>query len=470
MMQYHIKPQSLGRSKPTQRIAVLGVLLMGLMGISLPAVAADEPWATLVGICANDTWISGEGSGQPKKTDGKLKRNICLQKVFGLAKIDPAIKTSDTCNPFTTVGGFKITDCNDELLKSLNLSEVRLNRTAFEDGVCSFVTVEDRVDDCKAEIKKLPDSLFLASSPSAASAPVSETQSSINEKLKSSATDKDNASTAESIDQKTQTYIDAAVKKSREDETNGLSWLSLIISLLALGAVFYSRHTQTHTNTLQSTGQAAPISQIPQKPITQPNQNLGLTLGQQQQISRLIEEQLKLQQQGLLAKLKQEIDSKLEEAIPIIPIQPITIVDTFKAIQPDVILTPQQPSPVKQPPEKLVTADLQQLLSLYQTWAKDSRGMISLKDWLPPPINEKLERLGYQICCWKAGREVDLMIVDTSPPTATKAVGIIRIQDKQGYAYCLTKTHSVAQIWQAQTWYKVTQQGEQLQQIAEISV
>ncbi len=260
------------------------------------------------------------------------------------------------------------------------------------------------------------------------------------------------------------------MKKALEDEKNGLSLLSLVISLLALGAVFYSRHTQTHTNMLQSTGQAAPISQIPQKPITQPNQNLGLTLGQQQQISRLIEEQLKLQQQGLLAKLKQEIDSKLEEAIPIIPIQPITIVDTFKAMQPDVILTPQQPSPVKQPPEKLVTADLQQLLSLYQTWAKDSRGMISLKDWLPPPINEKLERLGYQICCWKAGREVDLMIVDTSPPTATKAVGIIRIQDKQGYAYCLTKTHSVAQIWQAQTWYKVTQQGEQLQQIAEISV
>ncbi|MBK6757660.1 MAG: hypothetical protein IPG70_08605 [Moraxellaceae bacterium] len=44
MMQYHIKPLSLGRSKPTQRIAVLGVLLMGLMGVSSPVVAADEPW------------------------------------------------------------------------------------------------------------------------------------------------------------------------------------------------------------------------------------------------------------------------------------------------------------------------------------------------------------------------------------------------------------------------------------------
>lgn len=457
MMQYHIKPLSLGRSKPTQRIAVLGVLLMGLMGVSSPVVAADEPWATLRSICANNIDFYPNAGN----------RKTCLKNVIELASMQSAYIAKSSkdgnCNPY--IGDISSIDaCTNELLSVLSKSQANPDKAVVIEKVCIPEVVKQQ-DACKAKVNNLSfqlkgSALTLVTQPStevivknrdSPTTSVAELQTKIN-------------------DAELQTKIDNAVKKALEDEKNGLSLLSLVISLLALGAVFYSRHTQTHTNMLQSTGQAAPISQIPQKPITQPNQNLGLTLGQQQQISRLIEEQLKLQQQGLLAKLKQEIDSKLEEAIPIIPIQPITIVDTFKAMQPDVILTPQQPSPVKQPPEKLVTADLQQLLSLYQTWAKDSRGMISLKDWLPPPINEKLERLGYQICCWKAGREVDLMIVDTSPPTATKAVGIIRIQDKQGYAYCLTKTHSVAQIWQAQTWYKVTQQGEQLQQIAEISV
>lgn len=450
-MQYHIKPQSLGRSKPTQRIAVLGVLLMGLMGVSSPVVAADEPWNKLLDICADF-----------KRTEDidKTARTACVKQLIILASIDDISidkgQGGADCTPTSTNKIASVDSCRAPLLAALGKSIAKYEKQQVIDKVCESFVDSKKKETCNQKIAVLDNLLFLEPNKSIASHQTLD---------KSLSTEKPDTAKEE-----LQKAIDAAVKKALEDEKNGLSLLSLVISLLALGAVFYSRHTQTHTNTLQSTGQAAPISQIPQKPITQPNQNLGLTLGQQQQISRLIEEQLKLQQQGLLAKLKQEIDSKLEEAIPIIPIQPITIVDTFKAIQPDVILTPQQPSPVKQPPEKLVTADLQQLLSLYQTWAKDSRGMISLKDWLPPPINEKLERLGYQICCWKAGREVDLMIVDTSPPTATKAVGIIRIQDKQGYAYCLTKTHSVAQIWQAQTWYKVTQQGEQLQQIAEISV